>query len=70
MGLERIQKTSRLYEVCTLLSRGMTNKQIAEVMGVKVKTVKFHIWTINKKLGTRNRLEILSLYLREKDKSQ
>lgn len=53
------QLSPRQMEVCEFLKKGMRNKEIATKMGVTEKTVKFHIWSINCILGTRNRSEIL-----------
>lgn len=40
-----------------LLSRGFTNREIADATGVQVKTVKFHVSNILSKLGVRSRVE-------------
>lgn len=45
--------------VCTYLSRGMTNGKIAEALFVEEKTVKFHLTNIYKKLGVQGRSEAI-----------
>jgi DNA-binding CsgD family transcriptional regulator len=47
----------RESEIITLLTRGMTNKEIAEYLYVGAETVKTHVAHILKKLGARNRTE-------------
>lgn len=51
--------SEREEQVIKYLHCGMTNKRIAELMGVKEKTIKFFISRINKALKTKNRLEIV-----------
>jgi DNA-binding NarL/FixJ family response regulator len=49
--------TPREHEVLSLLSEGLTNKAIAERLGISEYTVKFHVTTIFRKLGAQSRTE-------------
>ncbi|MFD4832195.1 response regulator transcription factor [Streptomyces uncialis] len=51
----RERLTPRQQEVLTLMSEGMTNPEIAEVLSVGTATVKDHVQTILDRLGTPNR---------------
>lgn len=44
--------------VCEYIKEGKTNQEIADEMGLKVKTVKFHLTHIFSKCGVRNRLQL------------
>lgn len=55
--------TPREREVMTLISRGRTNRQIAEEFTISEKTVKNHVSAINEKLGAGTRAEAVSLWL-------
>ena len=45
----------RPMEVLRLLSKGMSNKQIAELLGISETTVKFHVRTLFSVFGVNNR---------------
>lgn len=62
-GPPRLSK--REQEVVDLLSRGYTNYQIAQYLGISEKTVKNHLNHVYGKLGTRNRAQTVALYLEE-----
>jgi DNA-binding NarL/FixJ family response regulator len=49
--------TAREAEVLNLLARGYTNREIAAVLVISVKTVSVHVSHILRKLGAPNRLE-------------
>jgi DNA-binding NarL/FixJ family response regulator len=51
------QLTPRELEVLELLAKGMTNKEIAAELVITVRTVKFHVSSILRKLEARNRTE-------------
>lgn len=63
-GVERIlvemKLTPKELEVCRLLLRGMSNKQIAGTLGNTEKTAKTHITSIYKKCGVTSRAEFFS----------
>jgi DNA-binding NarL/FixJ family response regulator len=48
----------RELEVMTLLAEGLTNRQIAERLGIQEQTVKNHVTRTMEKLGVRNRTEV------------
>ena len=55
------QLTSREVEVMTLTVRGLTNRDIAQNLGVKEITVKVHLRNIYRKIGASNRAQAISL---------
>jgi len=55
---EAVRMTKREREVITLLSEGMSNKEIGHKMRVSTYTVKSHIHNIMEKLALHTRLEI------------
>ncbi|WP_308898372.1 response regulator transcription factor [Candidatus Desulfosporosinus nitrosoreducens] len=54
--LEKILTVKEL-EILELISKGFHNKEIAELLGIKVRTVEFHVSNILPKLGVRKRFE-------------
>jgi two-component system NarL family response regulator len=55
---EAVKMTKREREVIELLSKGLTNKEIAQKIHVSTYTVKSHIHNIMEKLALHTRLEI------------
>ena len=55
------QLTAREAEVMTLTVRGLTNRDIAQMLGVKEITVKVHLRNIYRKIGASNRAQAISL---------
>lgn len=51
------QITGQERRVVTLMGEGLSNKQIAESLGIAEKTVEIHLGNANRKLGTRTRHE-------------
>ncbi|MCU0476120.1 MAG: response regulator transcription factor [Anaerolineae bacterium] len=49
--------TQREAEVLQLMAAGLTNKAIAQALGISANTVKFHVNTILGKLGAQSRTE-------------
>ncbi|QFG21219.1 response regulator transcription factor [Actinomadura sp. WMMB 499] len=49
--------TERELDVVRLVARGRTNEEIAGELFVSLSTVKTHVGSIHRKLGTRNRVE-------------
>lgn len=53
--------TSRQREVLDLLSEGLSNRKIAESLGVEEVTIKLHLNKIFKKLGVTNRIQAVRI---------
>ncbi len=51
--------TDREIQVLRQLREGLANKEIAQRLDIGVATVKLHLRTISKKLGVRNRTELV-----------
>ena len=49
--------TSREVQVLELLAEGLSNKTIAQRLGISDQTVKFHVASISGKLGAVNRTD-------------
>ncbi len=62
--LERFMEQNRLTDkekdVCRLLFKGLSNKEIATVLTVTEKTIKFHVTGIFEKCGVQSRSELAS----------
>lgn len=56
--------TAREFDVARLVADGLTNAQICLQLGIRPSTVATHIDHINRKLHTRNRVEITVWFLR------
>lgn len=56
--------TERQREIVGLLARGLTNKEIAQTLGVTPKTVMHHTVAIYQKLGMRGRSETVAWAIR------
>jgi DNA-binding NarL/FixJ family response regulator len=63
--LKSVKLTPREHEVVNLVSRGMSNKEIARELNIAVHTVKSHVHNILEKLALRTRLELASYALTE-----
>jgi DNA-binding NarL/FixJ family response regulator len=55
--------TARQYDVLRLIARGMSNKQIADELGIEPGTVKIHVNAVMRKLGAANRTDAARRYL-------
>ena len=58
--------TRREIDVLELAADGWTNGRIAEKLFISEATVKSHVGHILRKLGVTNRVEAVSLYLRQR----
>src|SRR5664280_2848517 len=58
-GEDKISERER--EVLTLLVAGRSNKEIADEVGIEVRTVKAHVSQLMRKIGVQNRIA-LSVY--------
>jgi LuxR family maltose regulon positive regulatory protein len=56
--------SSREFEITTLLSTGLSNKEIGRTMGLSNETVKWHLKNIYDKLGVEDRADAISKAIR------
>ncbi|GLR77474.1 response regulator transcription factor (plasmid) [Azospirillum oryzae] len=63
-GQKGASLSARESEVLSLMVQGLSNKAIAERLGVKEVTVKEHVSAILKKRGAKSRLEIIAAAVR------
>jgi DNA-binding NarL/FixJ family response regulator len=57
--------TAREIEIMELIAKGLHNKEIATALGIKVRTVDFHVYNILIKLGVSSRLEAVLIWVKE-----
>jgi DNA-binding CsgD family transcriptional regulator len=57
--------TPREIEVLAALGNGMTNKEVARLLGISPHTVKFHIESLFRKLGAASRAEAVAKGIRQ-----
>jgi two-component system, NarL family, nitrate/nitrite response regulator NarL len=62
-GVAFSRLTAREEEVLRRTSLGQTNAQMADALGITVHAVKFHLASIFRKFGVKNRTEAAALYL-------
>jgi two-component system nitrate/nitrite response regulator NarL len=51
--------SNRQQQVITLLCNGLSNREIAEKLGLTEGTIKIHLHAIFEKLGVRSRIELM-----------
>lgn len=54
--------TSRELEIAKHVCEGKTNKEIAEVLFISQNTVRNHIYNIYKKVGVKNKIELINMF--------
>lgn len=54
--------TKREIEVAKLVCLGYSNAMIADALGIKEKTVKFHLYSIYRLTSSRNRAHFIANY--------
>jgi DNA-binding NarL/FixJ family response regulator len=59
----RVELTDREHEVLTLMARGLSNKEIAAILGRAEPTVKVHVLHILQKLNAADRTEAVTVAL-------
>lgn len=58
-----IDLTKREIEILTLISKGKKYSEVAEILGIAVGTVKFHMGRVNCKLGAKNAPHAIKLVI-------
>jgi len=53
--------SKREMEIVQLVCAGKSNREIEELLFISIKTVKFHLYSIYRKLGVRNRIELANV---------
>jgi DNA-binding NarL/FixJ family response regulator len=66
-ALEAVRMTPREREVIALIAEGMSNKEIAQRMGIATETVKSHVRNVMDKLALHSRLQIAAYARRQDD---
>jgi len=64
---ERIYGTSltpKEIEIIELIAKGLRNREISTALGIKNRTVDFHVSNIMTKLGLKSRLEVVLTYMK------
>jgi RNA polymerase sigma factor (sigma-70 family) len=59
--LTDVRITNRERDIIRLVSEGLTNKEIAQQLGIATETAKSHVHRIMEKLGVRRRIELARL---------
>ena len=57
--------SSRQGEILNMLAKGLSNREMAEILGISVTVVKEHITALYGKLGAANRAEAIAIALRK-----
>jgi DNA-binding NarL/FixJ family response regulator len=60
-----MQLTQREKQVLALLVEGLSNKEIAQALGISARTVNFHLENVYGKLGVSSRTEAAVRALRQ-----
>jgi DNA-binding NarL/FixJ family response regulator len=57
LAVSRAALSGREQQVLAHISKGLTNKEIAEEPGVTIKTIKYYVTQVFKKLQVTNRMQ-------------
>lgn len=60
-----ISLTDREVEVLRYVARGLAKKEIAEILGLSVRTIDTHVRNLMEKLGIHDRVELARYAIRE-----
>ncbi|HET8752390.1 MAG TPA: response regulator transcription factor [Gaiellaceae bacterium] len=66
-GRGRVALTTREWEVVELLLRAATTSEIADELGVAPVTVRRHLGSVERKLGVKNRAQVVELLTAQND---
>lgn len=58
----------REQEIISLVLNGNSNRDIANQVYISLETVKKHLYNVYKKIGVKNRLQLMNILLQEKKK--
>jgi len=58
----------RQKEAYVLLFTGLNGKQISKEIGIRIKTLKYHLTLVYKKLGVKTRRELIGKFLENEKK--
>jgi len=61
--------TPKEIEIIDLIAQGLHNREIATTLGIKTRTVDFHVTNILPKLGVKSRFEAVRIYIKNKEVS-
>ena len=61
--------TPKEIEIIELIAQGLHNREIASALGIKNRTVDFHVTNILPKLGVKSRFEAVLIYMKGKEES-
>jgi DNA-binding CsgD family transcriptional regulator len=61
---ERYNISPREQEIVGLICRGKTNGEIADELFISLQTVKDHVYRIYRKTGVKNRVQLVTLFMR------
>ena len=62
--------TPKEIEIIELIAQGLHNREIATTLGIKNRTVDFHVTNILPKLGVKSRFEAVLIYMKGKGKEE
>jgi DNA-binding CsgD family transcriptional regulator len=60
--------TNREKEIIQLIFSGKSNKEIGEILFISVKTVKYHVYNVYRKIKIKNRIELIKLFMNKNNK--
>jgi len=60
--------TPKEIEIIELITQGLRNREITTALGIKDRTVNFHVSNIMSKLGVKSRLKAVLSYMKDKEK--
>lgn len=61
-----IELTKRVEQVCSLIAKGMSDKEIARELNISGMTVRLHGITARRVFGAKNRTELALKYLADR----
>lgn len=69
--MQKLSKlTKRELETARLIAKGLDNQEIAEILGCSVSAISVHRYNLQKKLGTKNNVQIALLVWKEEPNNE